>query len=171
LICLFANGAQNLNHFRNLGFMFFFVIYTASMDFYRKTSKALVLFVAFFIVGEYFYSLEYHRFDAAMRNRFEWLSFWNKDSPPTWKTGSSIFFRHTPNMFDWAVLLLMNLLNLINYFFRDAEEVAAMEEICFDGIREKFTQTLYNAIRVKNFIQSYLILVLLGVLLYFIGEA
>ena len=74
-------------------------------------------------------------------------------------------------MFDWAVLLLMNLLNLINYFFRDAEEVTAMEEICFDGIREKFTQTLYNAIRVKNFIQSYLILVLLGVLLYFIGEA
>jgi len=171
LICLFANGAQNLNHFRNLGFMLFFVVYTASMAFYRKTSKALVLFVAFFIVGEYFYSLEYHRFDRPMQKRFEWLSFWNKDSPPNWKPGSSIFFRHTPNVFDWAVLLLMNLLQLINYFFRDAEEVADMEEICFEGIREKFTQTLYHAIRVKNFIQSYLILVLLAVLLYFIGEA
>lgn len=171
LICLFINGAQNLNHFRNLGFMLFFVVYTASMDLYRKTSKALVLFVAFFIVGEYFYSLEYHRFDKAMQQRFEWLSFWNTDNPPSWKPGSSIFFRHTPNIFDWLVLLLMNLLNLINYFFRDKKEVEEMQKICFDGIREKFTQTLYNAIRVKNFIQSYLIFVLLGVLLYFIGEA
>lgn len=178
LICLFFNGAQNLNHFRNLGFMLFFVIYTASMELYRKTSKALVLFVAFFIVGEYFYSLEYHRFEikgetklTAMQKRFEWLSFWNVSNPPNWKQGSSIFFRHTPNIFDWAVLLLMNLLNLINYFFRDKKEVEEMQQICFDGIREKFTQTLYNAIRLKNFVQSYLIFVLLGVLLYFIGKA
>jgi hypothetical protein len=171
LICLFFNGAQNLNHFRNLGFMLFFVIYTASMELYRKTSKALVLFVAFFIVGEYFYSLEYHRFDKAMQTRFKWLSFWNHSNPPNWKPGSSIFFRHTPNIFDWAVLLLMNLLNLINYFFRDKKEVEVMQRICFEGIREKFTQTLYNAIRLKNFVQSYLIFLLLGVLLYFIGKA
>jgi hypothetical protein len=46
-----------------------------------------------------------------------------------------------------------------------------MQEICYSGIREKFTKTLYNAIRIKNFIQSYLIFVLLGVLLYFIGKA
>lgn len=31
--------------------MFFFVMYTANMELYRKTSKALVLFVAFFIAG------------------------------------------------------------------------------------------------------------------------
>ena len=134
LICLFINGAQNLNHFRNLGFMFFFVIYTANMELYRQTSKALVLFVAFFIVGEYFFSLEYHRFDQKpltntdkiMMKRFEWLSFYNKANPPNWKPGSSIRFRHTPNIFDWAVLLLMNLLNLINYFFRSKQEVEDM---------------------------------------------
>lgn len=65
----------------------------------------------------------------------------------------------------------MNLLNLINYLFQDKEKVKKMQQICDDGIKENFTKARYNAIRFKNFIQSYLIFVVLGVLLYFIGKA
>lgn len=88
-----------------------------------------------------------------------------------WKPDQSIFFRHAPDFFDWAVLLLMNLLNLINHLFQDKEEVKEMQQICDDGIKENFTKARYNAIRFKNFVQSYLIFVVLGVLLYFIGKA
>jgi len=153
--------------------MLFFVTYTANMNLYRKTSKALVFFVAVFILGQYFFSLEYHNYENShvWMERFEWLGFYDKGHAPDWKQGSSIFFRHKPKFFDWAVLLLMNLLNLINYLFQDKEEVAEMDRICYEGIREKYTDALYNAMRFKNFIQSNLIFVVLAVLLYFIAKA
>ena len=51
LFLLCWSGANNLNHFKNLGFMTFFVVYTLSEYAYRKTCKLLVVFVAFFIIG------------------------------------------------------------------------------------------------------------------------
>ena len=51
LIAIFINVSDKLNKLRNLGFMLFFVAYTASEYLYRKTSKLLVLFIAFFIGG------------------------------------------------------------------------------------------------------------------------
>ncbi len=51
LICLFINGAENLNSFRNLGFMMFFIVYTTNEWLYRKTSSILSIFISFFIIG------------------------------------------------------------------------------------------------------------------------
>ena len=86
---------------------------------------------------------------------------------------AKFYFRFAPNLSDWAVLLLMNLLNLINYLFQDKEKVQQMQQICDNGIKrdENFTKARSNAIRCKNFIQSYLIFAVIGVLIYFIGQA
>jgi hypothetical protein len=59
LLVLFWEGSDNLNHFKNLGFMVFFIIYSASEFIYRKTSKLLVIFVVFFIGGQYCISITY----------------------------------------------------------------------------------------------------------------
>jgi hypothetical protein len=37
LLALFVRGREDLNSLRNLGFMIFFVVYTASEALYRKT--------------------------------------------------------------------------------------------------------------------------------------
>ena len=50
LISLFYTGYQNLDTFQNLGFMVFFVVYVTNDTLYRKTSKLLVVFIAFFIL-------------------------------------------------------------------------------------------------------------------------
>lgn len=49
LLSLFVNGRSDLNSLRNLGFMVFFVGYTASEKLYRSTCKCLVAFLGFFI--------------------------------------------------------------------------------------------------------------------------
>jgi hypothetical protein len=59
---LFINGAQKINNFRNLGLMSFFVVYTTYEHLYRKTSKLLIIFNAFVILGQYYYSLYWHKF-------------------------------------------------------------------------------------------------------------
>jgi hypothetical protein len=62
LVILFINGAGQLNNLRNLGFMIFFIVYSASEEAYRKTSNLLVIFLAYFIVGQYAFSLIYLEF-------------------------------------------------------------------------------------------------------------
>lgn len=51
LLTLFFNGITNLNNVKNLGYMLFFVVYTAYEEVYRKTSWMLILFNSFFIFG------------------------------------------------------------------------------------------------------------------------
>jgi hypothetical protein len=62
LLALFVRGREDLNSLRNLGFMIFFVVYTASEALYRKTQKVLVIFLSGFILGQYYYSLVYLRY-------------------------------------------------------------------------------------------------------------
>lgn len=57
LVIIFLKGASNINTLKNLGFMIFFVLYTTSEYLYRKTSRILILFTAFFILGQYFLEL------------------------------------------------------------------------------------------------------------------
>jgi len=59
LILLFTKGVLNLNCINNLGYMGFFVIYTAYENIYRKTGTILIIFSSVFIVAQYFYSLHY----------------------------------------------------------------------------------------------------------------
>lgn len=58
--------------------MVFFVAYSASERLYRSTSKCLVAFLGFFIVGQYYYSLIYDRLSKTDSDdrKFKWLSFY-----------------------------------------------------------------------------------------------
>lgn len=60
LLVLFWDG-KNINQLRNLGFMCFFTVYVSSESLYRKTSVLLNIFIAFFIFGQYYFSLTYYR--------------------------------------------------------------------------------------------------------------
>ena len=70
---------------RNIGFMIFFVIYTNSEYLYRTTSKLLSLFIAFFILGQYYFSLNYMKYeDKHQLTRLRWLNLYQDDKMPTW---------------------------------------------------------------------------------------
>lgn len=116
LIALFINGSNNLNHLRNLGFMFFFVMYTTSDHLYRRTSKALVMFVSFFVGGQYYFSLIYRKYkaDPIRWKQLEWLNLFEESKQPTWMSGDPVYFRHKPYPFDWLVLLIMCSLDFVN---------------------------------------------------------
>jgi hypothetical protein len=51
LVYFFWRGIKRINAFNNLGYLFFFVLYTAYQDIYRHTGFILVIFVSFFIVS------------------------------------------------------------------------------------------------------------------------
>lgn len=57
-LMLFATGSETFNLFQ-LGFMLFFVVYSASEWVYRKTSIVLPIFIGFFIMGQYWWSVSY----------------------------------------------------------------------------------------------------------------
>jgi hypothetical protein len=59
LIMLFIKGMSNINNLKNLGYMFFFIVYTAYLEAFRKTSVLLVLFNSGFIIGQYIFSFVY----------------------------------------------------------------------------------------------------------------
>jgi hypothetical protein len=61
LIILLYMGYTELNHFANLMFMLFFVVYTAFINFYRLTSKSMTILFSYLICMRYFYSLNYHK--------------------------------------------------------------------------------------------------------------
>lgn len=62
LVILFLQGSDNLNSARSLGFMLFFVVYTAYPETYRSTSFLLIIFISFFIVAQYQFSLVYQSY-------------------------------------------------------------------------------------------------------------
>lgn len=98
MVALFINGSEKLNRAKNLGFMIFFVMYTANEQLYRKTGWVLILFISFFIFGRYFFSLMYHRYQNdpdAMKNAL-WLGLYDEDNVPHWQKGGSVYFRQQP---------------------------------------------------------------------------
>jgi len=50
LLLLFVSGLEHLNTLKNLGYMIFFVVFTAYEWLYRKTSWVLSVFISFFIL-------------------------------------------------------------------------------------------------------------------------
>lgn len=86
LFILFWRGSDNLNHAKNLGFMVFFIIYSASEYVYRKTSKLLVIFMVFFISGNYYFSITYKDYyqDPVMMAKLKWLSLLHSSEVELW---------------------------------------------------------------------------------------
>lgn len=71
----------NLKSLRNLGYMVFFVVYTAYENIYRKTSKLLILFMSFFIMVRYYTSLHSKFFITLYNDEMyqEVMKFFNLD--------------------------------------------------------------------------------------------
>ena len=61
LLAVFMTGVSALEEYKSLGFMVFFIIYTAYESVYRKTSFLLVIWIAFFILERYCKSLVCHQ--------------------------------------------------------------------------------------------------------------
>ena len=173
LIILFLNGSHKLNHFRNLGFMIFFVLFAGSEWIYRKCSFMLTIFIAFFIWSQYYFSLTYHQYvdDKRLMKRLLWYNFYTSKAMPTWKEGESIYFRHTPYPVDWIFLILMASLNNINrmYVYDDHDNSLTQKSRKF--IQENYSSQIYNYMRIKNQIQSVLVFLILILQFYFIGKA
>lgn len=122
LVILFINGAGQLNNLRNLGFMIFFIVYSASEEAYRKTSSLLVIFLSYFILGQYAFSLVYLEYKGeGSYDTYKWFGLYEL-SGPNWRLGDEIYFRHTPWTFYWVVLVLMAILKAINQIFLDSSE-------------------------------------------------
>lgn len=77
LFVLFYSGTGEINTFKNLSFMIFFVIFTAYEDFYRKYNKLLTLFVSSIILIQYSFSLYYKLVlqDKSMMRMLRWFVF------------------------------------------------------------------------------------------------
>jgi hypothetical protein len=117
-IILLYNSYSHLNHFANLMYMLFFVIYTANIRLYRKTSLSIIVFFSYLIFIQYYYSLNYRNMidDTDKMYTYSWWGFyrcpdftikWVEDdlTPtqvfdrckkdeyyPQWKDDTSIYF-------------------------------------------------------------------------------
>ena len=107
--------------------------------------------------------------------KLEWLGLYSEEERPTWKEGESIYFRHTPYPFDWIVLILMSLLNMVNAIFIDSDDdtmsPSQMTNKCREDIRDTYGQVWYMYIRARNLINQYFIMLVLCISLFFIGKA
>jgi hypothetical protein len=172
LVMLFLNGSDNINNLESLGFMLFFVIYTTYEQLYRRTSKVLTIFVASFIFGQYWFSLQYHHFkDDPIRMRtFKWFDFYREEAKPNWEQGSSIYFRHSPYPFNVLVMILMSMLATINSLFSDEKVVKDLTRRCYEGLRNDYSDSIYVYTRIKNGLAKVLIYFALAALIYFLGK-
>jgi len=133
LFILATRDMKDMNTIMNLGFIFFFAAYITFDRFYRKTSKSLTIFMSWFILTQYYYSLNYHRFENndKLANKCKWYGLWSKSNKPNWKIGSSVYFKYAPDARVWIFLIVFKLMNMINVLFSDRKEVSKLETKCY----------------------------------------
>ena len=110
-------GNQNFSLFQ-LGFMFFFVAYGASHSLYVRTSIMLPLFICFFILSQYWWSLEYANIQNYNQNRdfFYLIDGW---TPP--EDTTNFYWFRPPSKTLWGLLMIMHLLHTVCAQFPDGE--------------------------------------------------
>jgi hypothetical protein len=66
-----------MNNLKNIGYMIFFVLYTAYEDLYRRTAWVLILFNASFILTQYFFSMyfELQLMDPDAMRSAQWFNY------------------------------------------------------------------------------------------------
>jgi hypothetical protein len=73
LLGVFVMGLSALDEYKSLGFMVFFIVYTAYESVYRRTGFLLVIWISFFIFERYAKSLVCHH-DNVSRDIYDYLS-------------------------------------------------------------------------------------------------
>lgn len=165
LVCLYVNGSNKLNSARNLGFMVFFTVYTASEWLYRRTNVALTVFISFFIFGQYYFSLTVFRYtdNAKLMKTLAWMNMYEPEKLKHWDSDHSIYFRHTPYALDYAVLLLMTVLNVVNSMYR-GKVAQDLRDECHKKVRDTYLQTWLVVQSIGDLLRSFLVLTsLLGI--------
>lgn len=178
LLYLFLQSAQDLNNFRALGFMMLFSFWSISEKLYRKTVKILIFFASFFILTQYYYSLNYQKYykkdqkDTYQLNRFRFFNIYDKRMH-YWAEDEvqSIYFRFKPYPYDWAILIISGFLISINKLYTNEKEAEKLEKIAYDFIKENYQTGLYIFMQVKNKAKNYFIYCLSIGMIYFIGKA
>jgi len=178
LATLFLNGIGNINSVKNLGFMIFFVVYTAYEEIYRRTSNLLIIFISFFILARYYMSLNYPVIldggnDKVMFNRLKWWSLIPSndiDDPYNMCSGhkpgqmcidTDMYFRLKPSFLDWFILIAMSLLNDLNKMYQNKKEVAQLTEQCKSNLRDQYAKATYYYGRVENIVKGLFIYVVM----------
>lgn len=110
---LFA-GNQKFNLFQ-LGFMFFFVAYSASEFLYQKTSILLPIFISFFISAQYYWSVQYTKHIGTYHER-DFLNMIDGWEP---SDASNFYWARLPNLKLWVLLIVMNALHSVAGMFPD----------------------------------------------------
>jgi len=161
LLYLFLNGISNLNNLKNLGYMLFFVVYTAYEEVYRKTGVLLILFNASFIMGQYLFTFVYPLViddQMMMQSRYKWLNLYPNSNPSTnpfnFSDGESMYFRFIPEMADWIVLVSLSLLQQVNTMYRQKEEIVKLEEFMKNSLKDENEKLIYYYGRVEKIIKS-----------------
>lgn len=121
--------------------MLFFAVFLYNEEYYRKSSKVLVVFMSFFVLSQYYYSLKYMIIskNKIINERCLWFKMYDKKDMPDWKVGSSLYFRHTPYPFQWFILISMSILNSINQLYSDKNETTKMQDKVYEQLREIYS--------------------------------
>lgn len=119
LAILFFRGAQDLQHFRALGFMLLFSFWSMSEMLYRKTVKLLIFFLSFFIVGQYYFSLNHHSYinNEEVMSRLRFFNMYENAKFNRWTESDSVYFRFTPYRYDWICMILTSALISVNRIY------------------------------------------------------
>lgn len=109
LFLMLFMGNQNFNLFQ-LGFMTFFILYGASHTLFIKTSILLPMFVGYFILAQYWWSLSYQSMPTynVKTDFFYLVDGWQ---PPS--DFNDFYWARLPNLTLWALFVLMHLLHTI----------------------------------------------------------
>jgi hypothetical protein len=148
LIVLFAIGSSNINNAKNMGYMLFFMIYTAFEELFRKTAVLLIIFNSSFILAMYLFSFSWPLFYEKMEhdkknNIFAWMncypnensykdpfglveriSDFNVASPDLNYSTNGWYFEIKPVAKDWVMLIIMSILNSINDMYKQKAEIS-----------------------------------------------
>ena len=152
--------------------MFFFALYLTFDSLYRQTSVILIIFIATFIVTSYYYSLYFKLFekDQIINKKCEWFGMWTQHNKPDWKRDSSVYFRYSPYIYQWILLIVMKLLNTINTLFKDKEQVKKLETLSYEKTRERYNNAIFKYNIFKNFLRNFLIYVYIIIMILFLKE-
>ena len=125
--------------------MILFTVFISSEYLYRKTSIFLNLIASFFILGQYYFSLNYKSYigDKLLMEKLEWLNMYDKDKLNQWNDSDDVYFRFKPYPLDFLVLILASILNMINILFKDTLTAEKNSQKCYEIIRNKFSKEIF----------------------------
>jgi hypothetical protein len=90
---------------------------------------------------------------------------------PQWKEGSSMYFQHLPQAFDWIMVILMAQLNVLNKMFVDKDKSAELEVACHDIIRKRYPSQVLFGRRLRNWANRWLLWISLFVMVASLSKA